>query len=582
MLLHCPRQRHGRRLPVAASSLAFLISATLAVAHAQTPPGAGALEQESSRTLQAPTATPAPTAAPAASPMADDGKAVRVTVKQIVIDGASLVPVAELDALVADRIGQSLTLAELEASAQRIAEHYRALGWFVRVYLPQQDVTDGVVHIQVLEGRYGEASVEQTGSRANAGFVQGVVTNRLVPGQPLSASALERGLLLANDLPGIQADAVLRAGSVQGSSDLALQVRDGPFLTGDVGVNNYGLKVTGRAQVVGGLALNNLSGIGDQLTLRALLASRIHNAQVGYSLPLGHDGLRLAVHAGALDYKLGDIYKPLDADGTGYGAGLRLLYPLLRSSQRNLNLSAGYEHRRYNDDVMDTALRRHRVNAFTLGVSGDLRDSAWGGGVTWGGVELTHGRLRIGDVAGDLAADAAGPRTRGGYTKLAFNLNRLQSLGNSGWRVQANLSGQAADRNLDSSERFSLGGPHRVRAYPVYEASGDEGVVARFELQRAVAPGWNALGFYDIGHIRVNKRTWAGWDGGSGQPNSYTLSGLGLGVSWVGSGSLKGWQASAVVAKPTGRNRGADASGRNSDGSRARSARAWVTVNYLF
>lgn len=581
MPLYCPRLRQVRGHPVA-SSLAFLVSAMLAVAHAQTPPDAGALERESSRALQAPAVTPAPAAAPAARPMVDDSKAARVTVKRIVIDGANLVPVAELDALVADRIGRSLTLAELEASAQRIAEHYRALGWFVRVYLPQQDVTDGTVHIQVLEGRYGQSSVTQTGSRANAGFVQGVVTHRLAPGQPLSAAALERGLLLANDLPGIQADAVLQAGSVQGSSDLALQVRDGPFVTGDVGVNNYGLKVTGRAQAVGGLALNNLSGIGDQFTVRALLASRIHNAQFGYSLPLGQDGLRLAVHAGALDYKLGDIYKPLDADGKAYGAGLKLFYPLLRSSQRNLNLSAGYEHRRYNDDVMNTALRRHRVNAFTLGASGDRRDGAWGGGVTWGGIELTHGRLGIVDVAGDLAADAAGPRARGGYTKLAFNLNRVQSLGSSGWQVQASLSGQAADRNLGSSERFSLGGPHRVRAYPVYEASGDEGLVARFELQRSVAPGWRALGFYDVGHIRINKRTWAGWDGGSGQSNSYTLSGLGLGVSWSGAGSLKGWHASAVVAKPAGRNRGADASGRNSDGSRARAARAWVSVNYLF
>ena len=132
--------------------------------------------------------------------MAQDAKATRVTVRQITIEGASLIAGEELDALVVPAIGQSLTLAELEHTAQQIAEHYRQQGWYARVYLPQQDVTDGKVRIQIREGRFGGASVQTNGTRANAAAVQDLITHRLQAGTPLSSAALERGLLLANDL----------------------------------------------------------------------------------------------------------------------------------------------------------------------------------------------------------------------------------------------------------------------------------------------------------------------------------------------------------------------------------------------
>lgn len=550
-------------------------------AHAAAP-DAGSLLRESERNLQAPRPAERPLASPAARPMDEDAKAMRVAVKRIVIDGASLIPVAELDALVADRIGQSLTLAELEQAAQRIAAHYRERGWYVRVYLPRQDVTDGIVRIQVLEGRYGGSSLDNKGRRANGAYVQGVVTHRLAEGEPLSAADLERGLLLANDLPGIRATGLLEAGQSQSQTRLALTVEDGAFVSGDLGVTNHGVKSTGATQAVGGIALNNLTGIGDQLALRALAAEDIQSGVVRYSLPLGRDGLRLAAHASTLRYRLGGQYKSLDAEGRALTGGLTLSYPLIRLSESNLSVSAGYERRSYDDDMLRTALRRHRVDALTLGLSGDRRDGLLGGGVSWGSLQLTQGRLDIRDVADDRATDAAGPRAHGSYTKLAFWLNRLQALGTSGWQVAAALSGQLASGNLGSSERFTLGGPNQVRAYPVSEASGDQGVLFKLELQRELGNGWQGIAFYDTGRIEQHRNAWAGWQGGGGQPNAYGLSGVGLGVNWRGQGALSGWLLAASVAVPVGGNPGRDAGGHNNDGSKASSARGWLSLSRTF
>ncbi|MBW7900066.1 MAG: ShlB/FhaC/HecB family hemolysin secretion/activation protein [Rhodocyclaceae bacterium] len=557
--------------------IACALAGGLSAAHAQTPPDAGALQREAERSLAPRPVAPA-VAAPLVRPMAEDAKGVRVAVTRISVEGASLIPAAELEALVADRVGQSLTLAELEHAAQRIAEHYRQRGWFVRVYLPEQDVTGGHVRIQVLEGRYGGSRAEPKGSRVNGEWVRRVVTHRLQPGEPLPAADVERGLLLANSLPGIYAAGLLEAGESQSTSRLVIYSDDKPFVTGDAALNNYGVKATGRAQAVGGVALNNLSGIGDQLALRGLAAEGLNNVQIRYVLPIHPDGWRLGAHFSALDYELGDRYRALDAEGKAKTGGLDLTYALVRQRDRNLNLGAGYEHRRYEDDALDAALRRHRIGAFTLSLSGDMRDSLHGGGISWGSVQLIRGQLDIRDVAADKAADRAGPRAEGGYAKLAFSLNRLQALGDSGWQIQAGLSGQWADGNLASSEQFGLGGPYRVRAFPVNEASGDEGVLFKLELQKHLGGGWQAVAFYDAGRIRQYKDTWAGWDGGSGQPNGYSLAGAGLGLNW----NRDGWQLAASAAVPVGGNPGKGSDGRNNDGSKPSSARFWLTLGREF
>lgn len=561
--------------------VSFFFLAGLSAALAQTLPDAGSLHRESERSLQAPQTDPK-VIPPASRPMAEDDKAVRVTVQSVSITGATLIPTVELENLFQGIIGQSLTLAELEYAAQDVVKQYRKRGWFARVYLPQQDVTAGNIHIQVLESHYDGSRLEQQSDRASGPYVQNVVTHRLREGEPLSANNLERGLLLANDLPGVRASGLLEPGEAHSTSRLVVQVEDTPLVSGDLGVNSYGLKSTGRIQGVGGLALNDLMGIGDRLSVRALAASSIYSGALNYSLPLGHDGLRLATHGSFLEYKLRDRYKSLDAKGWAYTAGASLIYPLLRQLEHNLYLSTGYEYRQFDDDMLGSSLHRHRVNAFTLGLSGDVRDSFWGGAMTWGSAELTHGHLNIRDVNDDRTFDAVGPDTHGSYTKANFYLNRLQSVGFDGWQILFGLAGQVADGNLGSSERFSLGGPHRVRAYPVNEGNGDEGVFGKIELQKQLGTDWQAIAFYDVGYIRLHKNTWTGWDGGSGQDNSYSLSGVGLGLNWYGSEKLQGFSASVSGAVPVDTNRGRDEEGRNNDGSKATAARAWATLNWHF
>ncbi len=575
MLSHlAPLRPQLRALP------ALLASCLALPVLAQIPPDAGAVQRETERALRPMPAAPAP--AVPAKPLTDEARGARVTVREFIIEGASLRPAEELKALMSDLVGRSLALAELDQAAQRIVRHYRENGWWARAYLPEQDATDGRIRIQVVEGRYGGSRLEQRGTtRADAGFVERTVVSRLVEGEPLSADAVERGLLLANDLAGIRATGVLGPGDRPGHSRLRLRVEDTSLLSGNAGLDNGGIKATGTLRAFGGIALNNLGGRGDRLSLQALAAARLASGRIAWQTPLGSDGWSFAAHVSHLRYRLGERFRALDGKGRATTAGGEIRYALLRQADRNLNLFAGYEQRRYTDELLGATSRRHKVTAFGLGLRGDQRDSLGGGGVTWGELRLVEGRLRIGDVAGDKALDAAGPRAAGGYGKLAGEISRLQALG-AGFRLSAALSGQWARKNLGASEQFVLGGPNGVRAYPVNEAAGDEGLLLQLALQRPFGNGWLAQGFIDSGRIRQHKNTWAGWRGGARAPNSYGLSGIGIGLAHEGGDGWGRWRLAASLATPIGHNPGRDARGRNNDGSRASATRLWLTASAAF
>jgi hemolysin activation/secretion protein len=102
------------------------------------------------------------------------------------------------------------------------------------------------------------------------------------------------------------------------------------------------------------------------------------------------------------------------------------------------------------------------------------------------------------------------------------------------------LSGQWAGNNLNSSEKYSLGGVYGVRAYPQGEASGDMGSMLNLELAHNFTPQLRGVLFYDYGHIRINRDRFLATD------NARTLAGAGLGVN----ASLYGWQLDSYLAWP--------------------------------
>jgi hemolysin activation/secretion protein len=88
-----------------------------------------------------------------------------------------------------------------------------------------------------------------------------------------------------------------------------------------------------------------------------------------------------------------------------------------------------------------------------------------------------------------------------------------------------------ASKNMDSSEKFYLGGPVGVRAYPNNEGGGSEGQLMTLELRQNLPKDLVLTAFYDHGHVTVNK---SNDFAGAANPNEMTYKGAGLQLAWYG------------------------------------------------
>lgn len=561
--------------------LACVASAFVSAALAQSPPppDAGRLLDTLKPALPNPVAPHAPIvvpAVPAAAEGMDDGPTL--VVNRFRFEGATLYPAEELAALLVDLTGQPVTLGRIRLGIERITRRYQEAGYFVaRAYLPPQTVDKGEVRIAVLEGRFGEIKLAdipgdedgQIKKRMAATLAaQGVAREATIARPPL-----ERGVLLLEDLIGADVKATLRPGASLGAGDLVLETPGKAPFSGSLGLDNYGSRYSGAWRLNGALNLANPLRIGDAMGLRATHGEGLDFLLAAYQLPVGYDGARLGFNASTLRYALCCGAPSTGSKGDASTFSATASHPLLLGQTHNLTLSSGLEHKALKDDNQAGNLNDKRIDLLNLGASGVL---AGGALVQRGDATLVVGRLDLSRNAAARIQDAASAHTHGDYSKLRINYSARLALTQTD-TLQLRLQGQWAGKNLDSSEKLSLGGIDGIRAYAVGEASGDEGVLARLEwgmpIRQESLPGQLGFNtFLDAGHIRVNARPWSAL---AGSRNAYELYGAGVGLTWS---APDGFTAAAALAAPLGDNPGR-VNGLDSDG-RSLNQRFWLLLNH--
>ena len=441
-------------------------------------------------------------------PASDPGQ--RLAIARIRIEGNVSLPLSELTPLVAGLEGRELTLGELRAGAARITSYYRAHGFIVaRAFIPAQAISDGVIVIRVLEGQLVGASVDNH-TAVSSKVLQRVLDAQKLKGKVIASSTTDRGLLLMADLPSVgKVAGKLKPGEEVGTSNLIVTAEAGARISGALSLDNYGNRYTGRNRLTGQLQFNSPTGIGDRLSLQATATDRdLYYGRAAYDLPVGGNGLRAGASVSSSTYKLGAEFASLDATGTATAFGLYALYPLVRGLNRNLWLTVNAEHRVLVDRIDSVSARTAKsANVLTLQAYGDLVDALGGGGYSTWSLSLTGGNLDF-STASALVADQAGPRTQGHYGKALVNITRLQAITRS-TSLALSFSAQKATRNLDSSEKFVIGGIYGVRGYPQGEGAGDNGWLAGAELRHKPLPGVQVAAFYDIGGVRYSDRRYA-------------------------------------------------------------------------
>jgi len=550
--------------------LAFPVSA-IAVIKA---PDAGALLRDVEKGRPKPLATPDVGLEVPLPPEMKSAGGMQVTVKSFRFNGNHLLDDKELAAVVKPWLDHPVTFADLQNAARAVAKRYRDTGWVVRTYLPRQAIDSGVVFIQVVEARFGGTDMQGTGrSYVARDYIDRVIRGAQPANAPIRLSAIERGVLLAGDLPGVSARYALIKGKGDRQTDLAVSFLDAPRINGYVRADNGGTRSTGTGRVIENVALNSPTGVGDKVDLMALETRGLIYGKLTYDRPVGVTGWRVGVSVSTLKYRLGKEFRALSLKGSANTVGVDIRYPIVRTRKANLYFAADFQHKIYDNEAQGVVQSHFTVDVPEVSLSGNFYDNLWGFSSTNARISFVRGRV---DLSGspNAATVAAGARTDGEYSRTNIVFNREQAMGTSTTAYVA-FSGQYASRNLDSSEFMTLGGSNGVRAYPVSEGAGGSGWLLNVELRQKLPYHFTLIPFYDRGFIQINKD-----NSFSGAPalNHYTLQGAGVSLRWDPKAAIG---VQVTLARRIGKNPARQSNGLDQDGSFHR-YRVWADATYRF
>lgn len=466
-------------------------------------------------------------------------------------EGAEFIAEEELQAAVESYKGRALSMAEIEAAAERVTALYRSRGYLVaRAYVPRQDASSGTLTIRVIVGKYGKVSVTNQ-SDVRDGQIAGYF-DVLSGDIAVSRDELERAMLLVSDLPGASMPKLtIAAGEAPGTSDFDVEVGPGKRYGGYLRGDNFGSRYTGIHRLSVGADWNSPFRLGDQLSFAGMSSETggLLNGRLAYSLPLGSNGLRGEVAYGKTTYQLGQAYADLDATGYADTVEATLSYPVLRGREQNLTVSLNLANRHMRDELRAADdITNKRANAATFSVNHERYGQVLGfdGYASLGG-GVTLGYLTVGDEEHKLS-NLAGVNSVGRYGKVSLSaLARVALTEKIGLSTTLTVQKALFDKNLDTSEQLTISGTRGVMAFE-QAASGDNGylfgVEARYALP-SIAGIDHSLGvFYNNAHVSLQNDAWVCTCGGAG---GVQISDAGVAYTVTYAGFFARAQASQVV-----------------------------------
>jgi len=407
--------------------------------------------------------------------LADEGEAVMI--RQIRVEGVTLLSEADIRAVVAEYEGKELTFRQMQRAVDRITDQYRLKGYVTsRAYMPPQTIEDGVLLIRVVEGKLGDVQI-----KGNTHFKTGLIRKKMDvrPAGYFDYSALQRSLVYINEHPDRMAKAVLVPGAKPGTTDVVIEVEDRLPLHAGFEYDNWGSRYIDRSRYALVLEHNNVTGNDDKMYFKGQLAEnqQLRLGQVRYAYPLTPT-LEVGAHALFSKVRSGDEFAAFDAEGSAEFYGVFGSKRLIQSDRLDVRANFGFDYKSIRDDFDGIELSSDEVRVLRGGVDVDFSDR-WGRTILT--AEVNQGLSGIMGAMEDK--DPRASRTGAGakFTKGVFNIFRLQPMPYETSLLWKNTA-QYTNHRLIAAEQFQIGGATSVRGYPPAEFSGDEGLYTSLEL----------------------------------------------------------------------------------------------------
>jgi hemolysin activation/secretion protein len=500
---------------------------------------------EVQETLRPPPATPekAPPAPeiripPAPQPPAPADER-RVRVDRFSISGNTVFSEKELREAISFREGAELTLAEMYEVADLLTRFYQTRGYsLATVTVPAQRLRDGILQLEVVEGRVGRLVFNGNRAYGNEFLSRRFV--RMQPGAVVRFAELEREILLLNDLPGLVARSVLQPGAAYGTSDIHLHVRE-TRINGRATLDNHGRQVIGEWRAGADFTINNPLGFGDALSLgyTHTEAGLLRQGRIGYGFQVHPSGTSFDLNYSRAEYEAGAEFAPLGIEGVSETGRLQVSQPLIRSRRANLAWTVGGAYIKGESDISGLILSDDEITFLETGLHFGRHRS--------GGATMLSTLL-----AGNFRSNSQGDRNDALPPRLEIKGLHEHVLG---YGFSALLRGEAVlgTGPLPDSNKYALGGPASVRGFVSSRLRGDYGGMGSLEMRhfwRFADFGLQVRAFLDAGAVVTR-----GIPGAPRTSESLTAGGAGLGVFFAEHLSLDLQWAKPLDGKESGDDR---------------------------
>lgn len=491
----------------------------------------------------------------------------KISIREIRIVGSTVFKPSDWRPLTAPLIDTSVGISELRAVADEITRRYVERGYITsQALLAEQEIKDGVVVIQVVEGR-----IATNGLRVNGAFrLHNYVKSRVALGlaAPLRVDRIENQLILLRDDPLLDSiRARLLPGQDQGESVLEVTVKEADPLNTELTADNFSPPILGGERYGGEIGYGNVLGLGDGFNVSYKHTNTTNSLwDLRYRLPLNPMNGTLEARAflsrsqtttsqafqviNQGEVTTNSVDLTLRSDYDFYEASFR--QPLIRTPLKEVAVSAGFAYRKgfplealdatglpdefadfvaaqgledglQNLGLLSRDLNQDTTSVFTLGADYLVRDPQ--------GVWSFRSQFNLGTGLFD-ATIRPQPLPDSQFFSWLVQAQRLQRLwGNNLLILAADL--QLSANPLLASEQFVIGGGPSVRGYQQNIRFGDNGY--RFSAEQRIPllkaksgrPTLQLAPFVDLGQVWNNPRN------PIPLPSQTFLIGVGAGIIWT-------------------------------------------------
>ncbi|WP_370682617.1 ShlB/FhaC/HecB family hemolysin secretion/activation protein [Comamonas sp. GB3 AK4-5] len=458
---------------------------------------------------------------------------------EYIVRGNTVLDAYAIEQAVTPFLGPGKTLKDIESARDALLAVYQARGYqSVYVDLPEQQVTEGLVFLQVNETRVGRVRV--VGSAYSSPVEVRDQVPALREGAVPDFNQAQQELTVLNRTGKRQVMPLVRQGSMPGTMDVDLKVEDSSPWRASLGLNNDRSADTKPLRLSASIGHDNLWQLGHSASLSIFTTPEdLNQTRVwsgSYSAPVRGTHWSLDVSAYSSDSNVSTV-GGTSVIGKGYGVGLKAGYTVPDSGSWWHNFSAGVDFKnnkeslRFGQGGDDVPLKYAPI---TLAYSGFYQGEQLQYGL--GFSVVTGTRSLLGWGSDWRAFHYKRYKASSSFQVLKADFNGSYALANAsqlGWR----FAGQLTDSPLVSGEQIAAGGANSVRGYLSAETTGDVGTVASLEWRTRPLTwlgdsieGWRAYVFADAAHLRLRTPMVE-------QQSKFSLASLGVGTSFrVGQG----------------------------------------------